>query len=379
MRVLKQLGPEARATAAPRLGRERRGDGARRDHAVAMLGMAALAIDVGSFYATQRHAQAAADAGALAASQDLPANTAGAATDGRKYVLKNYPDANVTVTTNYNSTPADVKVTVSITVPSFFGQIFQITHADVSASAVAGGNGSTQQAAIFAYADNGACGDPGIVIDKNNVKVTGGIESNGSVTLAKNNGSYGTAVYGTGSGCSCDCSRATFVVAPYPSAPTPYPLDYRKSPLTPTCTQTFSGNVTDPGAAGGTIPPGVYCDPTGTITLSAASGSGVTFVANAISYQSSGALSAPGSPGAYGLLLYQTGCDAAPGPGPLVISGNGATLDGTIFAPCATVDIQGNNSSTGFIEANNVHIEKNNFTLTGDGPVISGTGDALIG
>jgi hypothetical protein len=33
----------------------------------------------------------------------------------------------------------------------------------------------------------------------------------------------------------------------------------------------------------------------------------------------------------------------------------------------------------GFIEANNVHIEMNNFTLTGDGPVISGTGDALIG
>jgi hypothetical protein len=37
------------------------------------------------------------------------------------------------------------------------------------------------------------------------------------------------------------------------------------------------------------------------------------------------------------------------------------------------------NASTGFIEATNVHIEKNNFTLTGDGPVILGTGDALIG
>jgi hypothetical protein len=102
-------------------------------------------------------------------------------------------------------------------------------------------------------------------------------------------------------------------------------------------------------------------------------------VANAISYQSSGTLTGPGSAGAYGLLLYQTGCDVAPGPGPLVIAGNGATLNGTIFAPCATVDIQNNNVSTGFIEANNVHIEMNNFSITGDGPVVSGTGDALIG
>jgi hypothetical protein len=344
---------------------------------VAMLGMTALAVDIGSFYQAQRKAQAAADAGALAASQDLPSNTTGAATDGTTYAKKNYPGATVSVTTNYNSTPKDVKVTVGLSTPSFFGQIFGITHANVSASAIAGGNGSTQQAAIFAYADNGVCGDPGIVIDKNNVAVSGAIESNGSVSLTKNNGTYGTAVYGTGSGCSCDCSNATFVVAPYTSPPTPYPLDYRQNP--PACTQTYSGNVTDPGAVGGTIPPGVYCDPNGTITLSAASGTGVTFVANAISYQSSGNLSAPGSPGAYGLLLYQTGCDADPGPGPLVISGSGATVNGTIFAPCATVDIQGNNASTGFIEANNVHIEKNNFTLTGDGPVISGTGDALIG
>ncbi len=344
---------------------------------VAMLGMAALAVDVGSFYQAQRQAQAAADAGALAASQDLPNNPTGAATDGATYAQRNYPGANVSVTTNYNSNPKLVKVTVSLSAPSFFGQIFAITHADVSASAIAGGNGKTQQAAIFAYADNGVCSDPGIVIDKNNAAVTGAIESNGSVSLVKNNGTYGTAVYGAGSGCSCNCSNATFVVAPYTSPPTPFPLDYRQNP--PACTQTYSGNVTDPGAINGTIPPGVYCDPSGTITLSTASGTGVTFVANGISFQSSGNLSAPGSPGAYGLLLYQTGCDATPGPGPLVTGGNGATINGTIFAPCATVDIQNNNVSTGFIEANNVHIEKNNFSINGDGPVVLGTGDALIG
>ena len=40
-----------------------------------ILGAAALAIDIGSFYQAQRQAQTAADAGALAAVQDLPSST----------------------------------------------------------------------------------------------------------------------------------------------------------------------------------------------------------------------------------------------------------------------------------------------------------------
>ena len=70
---------------------------------VVILGMAALAIDVGSFYQAQRQAQSAADAAALAASQDLPTNTNAAANDGTTYGLKNFPTSTVVVTPNYNN------------------------------------------------------------------------------------------------------------------------------------------------------------------------------------------------------------------------------------------------------------------------------------
>ncbi|MDQ6835166.1 MAG: pilus assembly protein TadG-related protein, partial [Actinomycetota bacterium] len=276
---------------------------------VVFLGVAALAIDLGSFYQAQRQAQGAADAAALAASQDLPSNTSGAVTDATTYAQRNFPGSTVGVTTNYNSTPKDIKVTVSASSPSFFGKLFGLSQANVSASAVAGGNGKTVQAAIFAYADGGDCtNDIGISIPKNNANITGGIQSNGNITATGHGTtSIGSGVYGTGSGCSCNCDSGNFTNAPYADTPTPYPLDYRSSP--PTCTVNITGNYTFTG----TVSPGVYCDRTGTFTFSGASGTGVTFEAYGISDTGGTNLTAPGSPGAYGLLLYQTGCDATAG------------------------------------------------------------------
>lgn len=338
---------------------------------VVFMGLAALAIDVGSFYQAQRQAQSAADAGALAASQDLPNNPTGAMTDASAYALKNYPSATVPPPSIYNNNKY-IKVTVNAVTPTFFGQIFGITHADVSASAVAGGYGRSEQAAIFAYADGGNCGDQGIVIDHNNINISGGIQSNGSLTVTGLGTSHiDSGAYGTG--CSFNGNGSAFSpYPPYASPPTTYPIDYRNNP--PICTSYETGTYTFSGA----VPPGVYCNTTGTFDLVGASGTGVTFVANqiAVSGQNSTNLTGPGSPGHYGLLLYQTGCDASAGA--LVIGGNGPVLNGTIFAPCATVNITQNNGATGFIEANNVEISFNNFTVTGDGPVIAGTGDALV-
>jgi hypothetical protein len=142
-----------------------------------------------------------------------------------------------------------------------------------------------------------------------------------------------------------------------------------------------SGNYTFPSATyPNPIPPGVYCNTSGTINLVGAqntAGTGVTFEANHITESGGSTLYGPLSNGTYGLLLYQTGSDASAGQ--LTINGNSETLNGTIFAPLATVDIKQNNASTGFIEANNVHIEFNNFTITGDGPVVPGTGGGLTG
>jgi hypothetical protein len=55
----------------------------------------------------------------------------------------------------------------------------------------------------------------------------------------------------------------------------------------------------------------------------------------------------------------------------------------TVTAPrarsFASILVSQNNASTGFIEANNVNIVFNNFSIVGDGPVVAGTGDGLTG
>jgi Putative Tad-like Flp pilus-assembly len=339
------------------------------------LGMAALAIDLGSLDQAHAQVQAAADAGALAASQDLPSNTGAAAADATTYALKNYPTATVTTATNYGGSADKIQVTVTATRATSFASIFGISSANVSATAVAGGYGKSQQAAILAYADGGtgtSCSsDIGINIQKNNTLISGGIQSNGNLTATgSGTTSLASGAYGTGLGCSCNCT-ASFTTPPYTSAPISYPLDYRNNP--PTCTNFVTGAYTFSSA----VTPGVWCDTTGTIALNGATGTGVTFEASGITVANA-AVSAPkDANGNYGLLLYQTGCDSTAGN--LTVAGNTDTLNGTIFAPCATVTVSQNNASTGFIEANNVNIVFNNFTITGDGPVVAGTGDGLSG
>ncbi len=344
---------------------------------VVILGMAAMAIDIGSYYAAQRRAQAAADSAALAASQDLPSNATGAASDATTYGQNNYPGSTVVATTPYNSSSSQIHVTVTGSTPSFFGRIFGLTSETVSASATAGEHGKAMQAAIFAYADGGNCNDMGILIDKNNAQITGAIQSNGQLTdSGGGNTQIGAGVYNGACTPGFSGNTGHYTTAPFASNPTGYPLDYRNNP--PTCTATVSGNYTFPSTTyPNPIPAGVYCNTSGTINLVGATGTGVTFEANHIAESGGSTLYGPMSNGTYGLLLYQTGCDTPAGQ--LTISGNNETLDGTIFAPCATVDIQQNNASTGFIEANNVHIEFNNYTITGDGPVVPGTGGGLTG
>ena len=58
----------------------------------ALIGMAALVIDGGSWYRAQRHIQTAADAAALAGAQELPLDPSAARTKAREYALLNYSD-----------------------------------------------------------------------------------------------------------------------------------------------------------------------------------------------------------------------------------------------------------------------------------------------
>ncbi len=105
-----------------------------------LIGVAAMSVDVGSWYRQQRQAQATADAAALAGAQALPADPTQAQVLAAQYATSNgggvLPTGGITLRSDFE--PNDtVVVKVSKDVPSFFANIFAIDHATVTATAAA--------------------------------------------------------------------------------------------------------------------------------------------------------------------------------------------------------------------------------------------------
>jgi secretion/DNA translocation related TadE-like protein len=107
----------------------------------ALLGMAALVLDLGSWFQAQRQTQSAADAAALAAAQALPASTGDASSLATSYVAKNGAGT-VSVTFSSENVANDtVSVHVSRSAPGFFAKLFGISSVDVGAKATARASG----------------------------------------------------------------------------------------------------------------------------------------------------------------------------------------------------------------------------------------------
>lgn len=343
---------------------------------VALLGFAALAIDVGSFYQAQRQAQAAADAGALAGAADIVNNqTAAAAGDATTYAQTNDPNFSSPIAVSQPD-GAKVRVTVNATPPAFFGRFFGLLSTNVSATAVAAatpnatqcGQGGTTCYTIFAMST--ACSPAPVTIATGNDSFTGSVHSNGGFNASGGNDSFGNTTYGTG------CTAATKSGQSYTSGPTAeapittwpwnYALQY------PSCNTDCTGPFGTPwwctaaapsyanlNAAGNTV----YCawgtgnpkDPStwnGSITgiIGAAN---TTYVGGSIT--ASGGTFSP-YPGT-NLTFYAT-------TGDITESG---TITGDTFAPNGQITLNGGGTSfVGFLEGNTVYIQ--NGGITGDGP-----------
>ena len=106
---------------------------------MSLLGMAALAIDVGSWYQTKRSLQADADAAALAGASQLPAGWSFAQSAAQGNYAKNGKGSdsvtyqNVTVNTANDS----VKVTTTRSANSYFARLFGHSSATITVSATA--------------------------------------------------------------------------------------------------------------------------------------------------------------------------------------------------------------------------------------------------
>jgi hypothetical protein len=324
----------------------------------------ALAIDVGSFYKAQRQAQAAADAGALAASQDLPSGTTAAASDGTTYATTNYPGATVAVQTPYNGSSTQVKVTVSAVSPAILGSIFGVTSAHISASAVAGGSSSTgAPSAVFAKSTN--CGDKGVTFNGTSIVISGGTHSNGVVWANGSSDNFGTTTYGGPNNCSLtkNGSGNTFGGGNPTVDPTnqPWPFDYSTLtfPSVPACTpgpNTFIA-ASFSWTSSGTIPPGIYCATQNDITLGASN-------------------------------LNATGCTFVAEQGKIVVSGSSITTSGNFFAPGANGVIQLSGSGitvNGVFEATGSNGQINisasgltgNATMVGNAMQMNGSGISI--
>jgi hypothetical protein len=104
-----------------------------------LLGMAALVLDVGSWYRAQRAAQSTADASALAAAQMLPGDTGAASSLASSYADKNgggLSGGGITFTSKYQ--PNDtIAVRVERPSPGFFAKLFGFSSVNVSGRATA--------------------------------------------------------------------------------------------------------------------------------------------------------------------------------------------------------------------------------------------------
>lgn len=398
---------------------------------VVFLGFAALAIDLGSLYKAQRQAQSAADAGALAASQDLPASVTAAAADGTTYAITNYPGATATVSTPYNGSSLAVKVTVSSSTPTFFGKILGLGSGQVSASAVAANSvaascTSAASGCFAIFAKDSSCTQSGVTLG-GGTHINGAIHSNGSLNVGGGGSTFGDTTYGNGTGCTVSptgyqSQNNTFASGPTPEASMVWPIDYSDdfpacsgSTCTGACdvsttpcpaanqTPSFCTSATNSASETlqtynpATLSSGnIYCDvgtgtasnPTtwnGAITVSGGPAT-ATFVAGTVTLSGGDTLTACG----YAAAGYTaSSCSASvPKPAstnyPLVYavgtgtsindSAGGSSFHGDMFAPNGTIDVGGGTWTT-FLEGLDVDAPGGGFT--GDGP--SDSSSALTG
>ena len=121
---------------------------------VFLLGIAALVVDVGAWYHSQREAQRVADAAALAAAQELPVSTAAATAQALDYAQRNgqtLSASDVTFTTT-NMPNDTVSVKVKRTESSVFAKLVGVDTVTIRTAATAEAflMGEAQYAAPFA-------------------------------------------------------------------------------------------------------------------------------------------------------------------------------------------------------------------------------------
>jgi hypothetical protein len=105
----------------------------------ALLGIAALVLDLGTWFRAQRDLQAVADAAALAGAQALPESTGEATGFANEYTTKNSgPPPGITFSSTKMAGRTDtIKVSLEEPAPGFFAKVFGVNSVQIRASGTA--------------------------------------------------------------------------------------------------------------------------------------------------------------------------------------------------------------------------------------------------
>jgi Flp pilus assembly protein TadG len=353
---------------------------------VAFLGLAALAIDIGSFYQAQRQAQSAADAGALAGADALATTSAGAAATVASNIAKtNYSSSDAPIVSE--PTLTSVKVTVNAPTSSFFGRFVGLTSNRVSATAVATETSGGGNYAVFAKST--ACG--ALQLQQGNLTLNGAVHSNGGITASGHTNTYTSGSTGACSYTDNSGGSNTFGTSTTPasgSSTLPWPADYTSDfpvyPLTtsgdPNCTSvgsdlnlqnnnpllTYSGGYYN-------LPDGVYCYSTIEFNIQPIKCT-CTFVAGSFQLNQG---PDQWSPYYHGLMFYDVNDTS------LNVNSNGPSFlsGGVVFAPNASLTVNAPSGNvSGAVEALTVTINgggPTTWTAAGGGTSGSGATSAL--
>jgi len=402
--------------------------------------MAAWAIDTAQWRVGHHKAQVTADAVALAAANCLASTLCSQTTSGGDAEQKadtiatdnGYPSSSVSIA----FTSSTVRATITTSASSTFAGFAGISSTNVSASATASystqtgfpSNCSAQTGASNCYslfAGNPNCdSSPSIPSNYVGLDLITNDNGGGSSSLSEmfangyywNGGNSGsstfvvTTVGTTSPPCTNHLAKSNTTNYNYMPAKLPYPEPFV---VPATCGHTAASWTTTAIVSAG---PGVYCvnatptaacsdGATGTgdidVNMSSLSAGTYEFVGPCVTVagQSTVATSSYGQPLVYGTSNIAT-VNSKPAYGttsalPTCTTSDGSNktstyLDGNptagpaIYDQCGTVEVTGNGGYTGFIEAWNISLDKNN-AVTGNGPTSINTpgptlpgGDALV-
>jgi Putative Flp pilus-assembly TadE/G-like len=341
----------------------------------AMLVVAAFVVDVGYWFVTDRSAQNAADAAALAAAQEL-GDAEAARTKAEQYLAVNLPGSDddganpalvdTDIVTPYNGDPDKVEVTVRMRASSFFSDIVGLEGVDIEARAVAEKAGDSVPLAIFTKSTDCDPNDS-LRFDGNSIDIDGAFHSNGGLEVDGNTFHADGGTAGGPNGCEPDLdgNNQTFGNDSEPTAHTtnaPWPREYLESDYWPSqCDFGPQQNITIPQSQR-TIPPGVYCA-TQRFRANGNNKDGrITVIAPRIEI--------PGNnvelTAFVDDLVFFATDDIS-----LVFQGNSLDITGNIFHPGGRVvlDDEGSGTLTGLIQAQSFFLDDNNWHVEGAGGV----------